>query len=87
MVLEIWDTFYHVVTTSTGNNTMLSAIMNKVKNQEFAPGFALDLAVKDMELARDCCNDLQMPNFSLNTALQMYCLAQRKGCGRWIPPA
>ena len=47
-----------------------------------APGFALDLAVKDMELARDCCNDLQMPNFTLNTALQMYRLAQKKGCGK-----
>ena len=76
------DAFYHVVATSTGNNTMLSAKMNKVKNQEFAPGFALDLAVKDMELARDCCNDLQMPNFTLNTALQMYRLAQKKGCGK-----
>ena len=61
---------------------MLGSKINKVKNQEFAPGFALDLAVKDMELARDCCNDLQMPNFTLNTALQMYRLAQKKGCGK-----
>ena len=75
------DTFYNVVTTSSGNNMILGAKMNKVKNQEFAPGFALDLVVKDLELARECCNDLQMPNFTLNTGLQMYRLAQRKGYG------
>ena len=75
------DTFYNVVITSSGNNMILKGKMNKVKEKDYKPGFALDLVVKDLELARDCCNDLQMPNFTLNTGLQMYRLAQRKGCG------
>ena len=34
-----------------------------------------------LELARQLCQDYQVPNFSLNSAVQFYRLAQAKGHG------
>ncbi len=76
------DDFYTVVTKSSGNNAILNAKMNKVKNEDYKPGFALDLVVKDLELARQLCQENEIANFTLNTALQMYRIAQAKGCGK-----
>ena len=76
------EAFYDVTTKSSGNNMILNAKMAKVKADEYKPGFALDLVVKDLELARQLCQDAEIPNFTLNTALQLYRVAQAKGCGR-----
>ena len=76
------EAFYEVTTKSSGNNMILNAKMAKVKADEYKPGFALDLVVKDLELARQLCQDAEIPNFTLNTALQLYRVAQAKGCGR-----
>ena len=75
------DAFYEVATRSSGNNMILGVKMPKVREDNYEPGFALDLVVKDLELARQLCQDQNLPNHTLNTALQMYRLAQRKGCG------
>ena len=76
------DAFYEVTTKSSGNNMILGAKMPKVKAEDYKPGFALDLVVKDLELARQLCQDNQIPNFTLNTALQLYRMAQAKGLGK-----
>lgn len=76
------DAFYDVTTKSSGNNMILGAKMNKIRNEDYKPGFALDLVVKDLELARQLCQDMEIANFSLNTALQWYRIAQAKGAGR-----
>ena len=76
------EAFYEVTTKSSGNNMILNAKMAKVKADEYKPGFALDLVVKDLELARQLCQDAEIPNFTLNTALQLYRAAQAKGCGK-----
>jgi 3-hydroxyisobutyrate dehydrogenase-like beta-hydroxyacid dehydrogenase len=75
------DTFYDVTTQSSGNNMILKAKMNKIKTDDFQPGFALDLVMKDLELARQLCQDEQIPNYSLNIAIQAYRLAQKQGAG------
>ena len=54
----------------------------KVLTGDLKPGFALDLVVKDLELARQLCQDMKVPNFTLNTGLQFYREAQRKGHGK-----
>ena len=51
-------------------------------NGNYKPGFALDLSVKDLELARQLCQDAEVPNFTLNTALQLYRIAQAQGNGK-----
>lgn len=76
------DEFYEVTTKSSGNNMILGAKMAKVKADEYQPGFALDLVVKDLELARELCQDNRIPNFTLNTALQLYRIAQARGAGK-----
>lgn len=76
------ETFYQVTTTSSGNNVILKAKMDKVLNDDLKPGFALDLTVKDLELARQLCQDQYIPNFTLNTVIQFYREAQRLGYGQ-----
>jgi len=76
------EAFYEVTTKSSGNNMILGAKQVKVLNGNYKPGFALDLAVKDLELARQLCQDAEVPNFTLNTALQLYRIAQAQGNGK-----
>ncbi len=76
------DAFYEVTTKSSGSNMILGAKMPKIKNADYKPGFALDLVIKDLELARQLCQDAGIANFTLNTALQWYRIAQAKGAGR-----
>lgn len=76
------EVFYKVATSSSGSNTILKAKMNKILNGDWKPGFALDLVVKDLELARQLCQDEQIPGFMLNTGIQFYRDAQRKGYGQ-----
>lgn len=75
------DDFFKVTTRSTGNNHLLSTKMDKIKSGIYRPDFTTDLVVKDLELARQLCQDYQVPNFSLNSAVQFYRLAQAKGHG------
>lgn len=75
------DTFYEVVTSSSGNNMILNAKMQKVKTGDLAPGFTVDLVLKDLELARQLCQDSRIPNFTLNTGIQFYRAAQLAGYG------
>lgn len=75
------EAFYEVTTKSSGNNMILGAKMPKIMSDDYKPGFALNLVVKDLELARQLCQDQNLPNATLNTALQLYRLAQRKGHG------
>ena len=76
------ELFYQVTTSRSGSNKILNAKKKKVLTGDLKPGFALDLVVKDLELARQLCQDMKVPNFTLNTGLQFYREAQRKGHGK-----
>lgn len=76
------DVFYKVATSSSGGNVIMKAKMSKVLEQNYDAKFTLDLVVKDLELARELCQDIKVPNFTLNTGLQFYRNAQRKGYGQ-----
>lgn len=76
------DTFYDVVLSSSGANTVLAAKKDKVKTGDLAPGFVIDLVLKDLELARQLCQDSGIANFSLNTGIQFYRMAQQRGYGK-----
>ena len=66
------ELFYQVTTSSSGSNKILNAKKKKVLTGDLKPGFALDLVVKDLELARQLCQDMKVPNFTLNTGLQYF---------------
>ncbi|HAO62340.1 MAG TPA: hypothetical protein DCQ90_10700 [Erysipelotrichaceae bacterium] len=76
------ESFYDVVTTSSGNNLILSAKKQKVLSGDLSASFTVDLSMKDLELARQLCQDGKMTNFSLNQAIQFYRLAQQLGYGQ-----
>ena len=76
------DVFYDVVSSSSGNNAILGAKMNKVKNDDLEPGFVIDLVLKDLELARQLCQDCSISNFTLNMGIQFYRMAQHLGYGK-----
>lgn len=76
------EAFYEVTTKSSGSNMILGAKRAKIQSGDYKPGFALDLVVKDLELARQLCQDAELGNFTLNTALQWYRIAQAQGAGR-----
>ena len=66
------ELFYQVTTSSSGSNKILNAKKKKVLTGDLEPGFAPDLVVKDLELARQLCQDMKVPNFTLNTVLQYF---------------
>ena len=66
------ELFYQVTTSSSGSNKILNAKKKKVLTGDLKPGFAQDLVVKDLELARQLCQDMKVPNFTLNTVLQYF---------------
>ena len=66
------ELFYQVTTSSSGSNKILHAKKKKVLTGDLKPGSAPDLVVKDLELARQLCQDMKVPNFTLNTVLQYF---------------
>jgi len=76
------ETFYEVVMSSSGNNTILGAKKDKVLKNDLTPGFVVELVLKDLELARQLCQDSGIANFTLNTGIQFYRMAQRHGYGK-----
>lgn len=76
------DAFYDVVLSSSGANAILKAKKEKVQNNDLEPGFVIDLVLKDLELARQLCQDCGIANFTLNTGIQFYRLTQQLGYGK-----
>lgn len=54
------ELFYQVTTSSSGSNKILNAKKKKVLTGVLKTGFALDLVVKDLELARQLCQDMKV---------------------------
>ena len=76
------ETFYEVVMSSSGNNAILGAKKEKMLKNDLSPGFVVDLVLKDLELARQLCQDSGIANFTLNTGIQFYRMAQQHGFGK-----
>lgn len=74
-----FDTFYPVVSSSSGGNTCLNAKKDKLRTGDIEASFTVDLVIKDLELAAQMCRDCGIPNFTLNSALQWYRMAQHNG--------
>ena len=66
------ELFYQVTTSSSGSNKILNAKKKKELTGDLKPGFEQELVVKDLELARQLCQDMKVPNFTLNTVLQYF---------------
>lgn len=74
-----FDTFFDVVSSSSGGNTCLRAKKDKIKMDDIEASFTVNLVIKDLELAVQMCRDCGISNFTLSLALQWYRMAQYNG--------
>lgn len=76
------QTFFDVVLNASGYDKPLESKVPKILSGDYSPNFAIDLVVKDLNLAAEVCKDKKIPNYSLNQALQFYRMAQTRGLGQ-----
>ena len=75
-------TLYDAVSGSSGATTSMRGFPSGIFARNFEPGFALDLAAKDVGLATQLGRDLRVPMDMSNIAQQRYVEAQNRGYGR-----
>lgn len=77
------QTLFDIISMSSGNSYALTAKMpNFVFKRNFAPGFAIDLQYKDLELATKTAKELKVPMLLTNLAQQVFEQARAAGLGR-----
>jgi 3-hydroxyisobutyrate dehydrogenase len=76
------QTLYEAVSGSSGNTTSMHGYPNGIFKRNFEPGFALDLAAKDVGLATQLGRELRVPMEMSNIAQQRYINGQNRGFGR-----
>jgi 3-hydroxyisobutyrate dehydrogenase-like beta-hydroxyacid dehydrogenase len=72
---------YDVVTTSTGDSAMLRRGARNLFEDDFSPGFKLDLLLKDLRLASALGDEVGVPLTLSATARQLYESAREQGLG------
>ena len=76
------QTLYEAVSGSSGNTNSMHGFPNGIFRRNFEPGFALDLAAKDVGLATQLARELRVPMEMSNIAQQRYIDGQNRGFGR-----
>lgn len=77
------QTLYDVIKVSTGRSYALEVkLPNLISKGRFEPGFAIDLACKDLALAIELGREMGVPLFVTSIAQQIYELARARGMGR-----
>ncbi|MBM3932926.1 MAG: NAD(P)-dependent oxidoreductase [SAR202 cluster bacterium] len=64
------------------NSWMLENLAPRMYNGNFAPGFMIDMAQKDMRLVLESAEDLNVPIFLSAVITQLFRTAQQMGMGR-----
>lgn len=76
-------TLFEIISVSSGNSYAMTAKMpNFILKGNFAPGFAIDLQYKDLELAVQTAKEVKVPMMLTNVAQQLYENARAAGLGR-----
>jgi len=77
------QTLHDVINVSSGRSYALDVKLPRIISKgEFKPGFALDLACKDLGLALDLGREIGVPLLVTGVARQVYELARARGMGR-----
>ena len=64
------------------NSWMVQNLGPRIHERDFAPGFMVDLAQKDLRLVQEAAAELVMPLFTTPVVSQMFRAAQQAGLGR-----
>lgn len=76
------DVLYGIISKSSGSSYALTAKYEKfISKGSFAPGFAIDLQYKDLQLAIETAKDQNMPLILGNIAQQLYEIARTQSLG------
>ena len=77
------ETLHDVIKVSSGRSYALDVKLPRfISRGMFKPGFALNLACKDLGLAIDLGKEIGVPLFVTSVARQVYELARARGMGR-----
>ena len=77
------ETLHDVIKVSSGGSYALEVKLPRyISKGEFTPGFALDLACKDLGLAIDLGREIGVPLSVTSMAQQIYEKARTRGMGR-----
>ena len=75
------NTLHRVVSGSTGNSVVVSQWKSSVLKRDFAPGFMVSLAVKDLRLAHELAAQVGVPLPITAAAKSRFDLALQEGLG------
>ncbi len=70
-----------VISNASGNSDAFRALAGKAFARNFAPGFALDLAHKDLRLALEMADEVGLPGMIAPQVMNLMRLARAKGFG------
>lgn len=76
------DRLYDVMNRSSGQSYSLSRNFPKIRDRNFAPNFALDLAEKDLRLALELMNDAGLTTFAEAPFRELFAASVRAGAAR-----
>jgi 3-hydroxyisobutyrate dehydrogenase-like beta-hydroxyacid dehydrogenase len=72
---------YDVICNASGNSDAFRGLGKKAFARDFKPGFALDLAHKDLRLALEMADDLGLPGMIAPQVMTLFRMARAKGMG------
>jgi 3-hydroxyisobutyrate dehydrogenase-like beta-hydroxyacid dehydrogenase len=72
---------YDVICNASGNSDQFRAVGQKAFARNFKPGFALDLAHKDLRLALELADDVGLPGMIAPQVMNLMRMARAKGMG------
>ena len=76
------DAIIGALTGGAANSWMLENLGPKIHDRDFAPGFMVDLAQKDIRLVLESAEEMDLPLVLTPIVNQMFRSAQRMGMGR-----
>lgn len=72
---------YDVISSASGNSDAFRGLGQKAFTRSFKPGFALNLAHKDLRLALEMADDVGLPGMIAPQVMNLMRLARAKGLG------
>ena len=70
-----------VISNASGNSDAFRGLVKKAFARDFKPGFALDLAHKDLRLALEMADEVGLPGMIAPQVMNLYRMARAKGFG------
>ncbi|WP_435181360.1 NAD(P)-dependent oxidoreductase [Halorussus sp. AFM4] len=72
---------YDVLSKSAGSSWILEEKGRRIVEDDFEPGFDINLQYKDLKLSQEVAQELDVPMYMLSTAVEEYVQARREGLG------